>query len=85
MRLKLERKDERITVPAEILATSFGLDPAQVPVLMRSGEITSRSETGEGDHAGRFRVTFWYGKRQVQLTCSDDGRILTRVASVARR
>ncbi len=85
MTMKLELAEGRITVPAELLATSFGIEPAEVSEMMRSGDITSRSETGEGEHAGRFRVTFWYGARQVRLTCAEDGTVLTRVASVARR
>lgn len=84
MRMKLELAEGRITVPAELLATSFGIEPAEVQALMTSGGITSRSETGEAEHAGRFRVTFWYGDRQVRFTCSDDGTILTRVAGVRR-
>jgi hypothetical protein len=54
------------------------LAEGQVQALMRAGEITSRFERGEGEDAGRFRVTFFHGGRRVRLTIDGDGRVLQR-------
>ena len=45
---------------------------------MREGRITSRFERGEGADAGRFRVTFFHGRRRVRLTLDGDGSVLQR-------
>ncbi|SFT99180.1 DUF6522 family protein [Sedimentitalea nanhaiensis] len=66
------------TVDAEIIGNGFGLDPEQVPGLMRTGQITSRSETGVDADAGRFRLTFFYAGRSLRLTVDPQGRILSR-------
>ncbi|MBK0327511.1 hypothetical protein I5535_09395 [Rhodobacteraceae bacterium F11138] len=75
------------TVDAEIIGKGFGLDPADVPGLLRSGQITSRSETGIDDDAGRFRLTFFHLGRSLRLTVDTDGKILARSSfdSPARR
>jgi hypothetical protein len=50
---------------------------------MRVGEIASRFETGEGEDAGKVRLTFFHRGRRVRLTCSIDGTVLstTRVTT----
>ena len=45
---------------------------------MRAGEITSRSERGEGEDAGRFRATFFHSKGRVQLVLAGDGEVMRR-------
>ncbi|CTQ34767.1 DUF6522 family protein [Jannaschia rubra] len=74
-----------VTVPAEVLAPLLDLDPAEVPALMRAGEITSLYETGEGEDAGRCRLTFWHGGRRLRLTCAMDGTILSTSRAPVRR
>lgn len=65
-------------VEAEVLATAFGLDPAEVPARMRDGAISSGCETGVGADVGRFRLTFRHAGRAVRLTVDGDGQILKR-------
>ena len=45
---------------------------------MRDGTITSRFERGEGEDAGRSRVTFFDGGRRVRLIVAADGEVLKR-------
>lgn len=70
--------DGRFVVPAELVAAAFALAPADVPGLMRSGHLSSRLERGEGDDAGRFRLTFYHGAQALRLITDATGRIITR-------
>jgi hypothetical protein len=54
-------EDDGVSVDAEVLGEAFGLAPAQVPALMREGAITSLFERGEGEDAGRMRLSFFHG------------------------
>ncbi|MCV3273549.1 DUF6522 family protein [Roseobacter sinensis] len=69
---------DRFLVPAELIATAFDLAPADVPDLMRHGSITSRSETGVEEDAGRWRITFFYNGRALRLTIDAQGEVLKR-------
>lgn len=64
------------TIDADDLGPLLGLEPAEVPAKMRSGEITSQSEAGSGTDAGRVRLTFWYGNQRVRLVCDLQGNVL---------
>ncbi|MCX7560184.1 DUF6522 family protein [Sulfitobacter sp. F26204] len=64
-------------IDAHDLGPLLGLEPAQVPVKMRSGEITSRFETGAQEDAGRFRLTFYHNGTRLRLTCAQDGSVLS--------
>lgn len=66
-----------VVVPAEILGPLLDVAPADVPNLMRDGEITSRLEAGADEDAGRHRLTFWYGGLRLRLTIDGQGDILT--------
>lgn len=68
--------DHGIVVDAQLIGERFGIDPATVPELMRLGTITSRSETGEGEDAGRHRLTFFFQGRALRLTVDSSGKIL---------
>ncbi|MFT6076228.1 MAG: hypothetical protein ACJAZ1_003160 [Yoonia sp.] len=46
------------TVEAHNLGPWLGLEAAEVPAKMRSGEITSQSEEGADEDACRTRLTF---------------------------
>ena len=73
---QIERSAGGFTVPAELVAEAFGLDPSTVPTLMRTGAITSLSETGEGADAGRERLTFFHAGRALRLTLDAEGAII---------
>lgn len=74
----VERNGEDFVVDAGLLAEAFGLDPGEVPGLMKAGLITSRCETGTEDDAGTYRLTFWHGARACRLTVDAGGRVIRR-------
>ncbi len=76
----VSRTAEGFTVDAEIIGGGFGLEPARVPGLMRSGQITSRFETGMDEDAGRHRLSFFHAGRCLRLTVDDHGHILKRAS-----
>ena len=65
-------------VDAEDLGPLLGVEPPHVPDLMREGRITSRSERGEGEDEGRFRLTFWYKQTALRLVVQADGRVISQ-------
>jgi len=75
---RIDISDDGASVDAAILAEAFSLDPADVPALMRAGEITSMFERGEGEDAGRLRLTFFHQSRRYRLIVDEAGRILQR-------
>ncbi|RDW12511.1 DUF6522 family protein [Paracoccus thiocyanatus] len=74
----IELTEQGFVVEAQELAAGFGLEPGRVPELMRDNRITTRCETGEGEDAGRHRLTFFYDGRALRLTVDDAGTILSR-------
>ncbi len=77
--MRLDVTDGQITVDARDLAPLIGCAPAEVPTHMREGRITSTFEKGEGEDAGRFRVTFRFGTTKVRFTCAEDGTVLSQI------
>ncbi|CAG0949017.1 MAG: hypothetical protein F9K19_18865 [Rhizobiaceae bacterium] len=69
---------EGFVVEAEVIATAFGLAPAEVRARMRDGAITSRCETSVDADTGRYRLTFQHAGRSLRLTVDSDGNILSR-------
>lgn len=65
-----------IEVDAGLIGRGLGLEPAQVPALMRAGKITSRCERGRDADAGRYRLTFFHGGRRLRLVIDEAGRVL---------
>ncbi|TNF65102.1 MAG: hypothetical protein EP307_00665 [Rhodobacteraceae bacterium] len=72
-------------VEAGTLARAFDLAPDQVRPLMQGGAITSRCEKGEGEDAGRWRLTFYHGDRAFRLVVDDAGTVLSRARFDAPR
>ncbi|MEZ5900989.1 MAG: DUF6522 family protein [Hyphomicrobiaceae bacterium] len=77
---EVERSGDGFVVTARVLAEAFGLTEEGVRDKMRSGTITSRSETGVGDDEGRYRLTFHYEGRALRLVVDDRGTVLKRAA-----
>jgi hypothetical protein len=75
---RIERAGEGFTVDAAVLAQAFAIAAADVPGLLRDGQITSLCETGTDADAGRFRLTFYHRGRALRLTVDADGRILSQ-------
>lgn len=80
--MRLERSGGGFTVDAVDLGPLLDLAPADVPALMRQGRITSLSEEGVGEDAGRFRLTFRHDVTTVRLTLDADGQVLTVARTV---
>lgn len=74
--MHVEIRDGEFYVEASLLGELLGLSPPRVQALMRSEEITSRCERGEGDDEGRYRLSFFYGARRLQFDVDASGRIL---------
>lgn len=84
--MKIEMSNGQPVIDAHDLGSLLKLEPSEVQSKMRTGEITSKYETGEGEDAGRFRLTFFHAGKRVRLTCSADGTVLkTLKADVAAR
>jgi hypothetical protein len=77
---QIDVTQDGFVVDAAIIAAALKLKPEQIQPLMRSGEITSKSETGVGEDAGRSRLTFLYGDRAVRLVIDQAGTILKRAS-----
>lgn len=77
--MKIDMNAPHPTIDATDLGPLLGLEPAEVPELMRLGEITSRFETGVGEDEGRFRLTFFYADKRVRLTCNAAGDVISTV------
>ncbi len=75
--MKVTMTDGQPVIDAHDLGPLLGLEPAQVPEKMRSGDITSKFETGVDDDEGRFRLTFYHDGKRIRLTCAADGTVLS--------
>ena len=76
--MRLERDDGDFCIDAVLLGELLDVPPLGVQTLMRSNEITSIHERGEGEHAGQHRLTFFYRGRRASLDVDEAGRVLRR-------
>lgn len=76
----VEFGDNTFVVDAALVGQLLHIAAARVPVLMRDGAITGICERGLEEHAGEFRLTFFYGSRRARLSTDTAGRILRRSA-----
>lgn len=67
-----------IEVDARLVGEGLGIDAALVPARIRAGAITSLCERGEGDDAGRYRLTFFYEGRRFRIVIDAEGKVLQR-------
>jgi hypothetical protein len=67
-----------ITVEAALVAEALSLTEDDLRERMRAGRIVTRCERGEGEDAGRWRLSFVDGHRILRLTVEDSGAILGR-------
>jgi hypothetical protein len=74
----IEVEDGAFLIEASVIATGLDVEPAQVLILFRSGEITSISEQGVGEDAGFHRLTFHYRNRRFRLIVNGAGQIVRR-------
>lgn len=69
-----------ILVDAAVLGPLLGLEPAEIPSLLRNRTITSFCERGTDADEGRYRLTFFHGNRRARLIVDGAGLILRRSA-----
>lgn len=74
----IEFSDNTFLVDAALIGELLHISPARVPALMREGRITSACERGMDEHAGEFRLTFFYRSLRARLSTDLAGRILRR-------
>lgn len=77
----ITRTADGFVVDAVLLGCAFGLDPAEVPVLMRSGVIKGHHEKGVGADAGRHCLAFSHSGRTFRITLDAAGRIVSQSMS----
>jgi hypothetical protein len=78
--MRLAPGPDGFTIDATDLGALLRLPAADVRAQMLSGAITTRFERGEGEDAGRFRLTFQHGPRRVQLIVNAEGSVLRRTS-----
>ena len=76
----IEIEGDTFHVDAAVIGELLKVAPAEVPELMRSAAITSICERGVDEHAGQFRLSFFYKSRRIRLSIDETGRILQRSA-----
>jgi hypothetical protein len=82
---KIEIAPGLVQIDAEIVAKALGLTPEDLRQQMRDGTVTSRFEQGEGEDAGRVRLTFQSATRRARFTADSSGAILSATSIDAAR
>jgi hypothetical protein len=76
--MKLDRSDDGFTIDASLVSELLNVPPSGVQALMRNSEITTVCERGEEEHAGQFRLTFFYKGRRARLSIDESGEVIRR-------
>ncbi|WP_324753332.1 DUF6522 family protein [Roseovarius sp. Pro17] len=82
---EIEFSKDMIQINAEIVAKAFRISSDELKQRMRDGTITSQSEHGADEDAGKIRLTFFSADRRVRVTADDSGKLLTCSAVDSRR
>ena len=67
--------EDQITVEADLLAPKLGLSVEMLKDKMTKGLVTSVAETGQGEDAGRTRLTFFYRAKIWRVVVNSDGTL----------
>jgi len=65
-----------ITVDAGSIAARLGMTPEVLLAEMRKGLVFQLTEKGEGEDAGRYRLTFRYRAREAVMVVDEDRKPL---------
>ena len=65
-RAAIEFHDDTFVVDAALIGELLHLPASHVSSLMRAGRITSACEQGIDEHAGEFRLSFFYRNRRAR-------------------
>lgn len=76
--MTIEFGDGGVVIDAALIGPLLGIEPVDVPRLMREGAVTSLCETGTEDDAGTYRFSFFYRGRRVRLQVAASGEVLRR-------
>ncbi len=76
--MRLERNEDGFSINASLLGELLNVPPSGVQALMRSNEITSLCERGEGEHASQYRLTFFYKSLRARLIVDESGSVIRR-------
>ncbi len=68
--------DGDVTIDAAALASKLGLSAEALKDKMAKGLVTSVSETGRDEDAGRMRLTFRYRARVWRVVVEADGTLV---------
>ena len=74
--------DQSVEIDAALVAKGLRIEPEALRAALRDGSVTRTIERGEGEDAGRYRVTFYAPSRRLRLLFTASGEIL-RTSSVA--
>lgn len=67
-----------VEIDASVIAEGLGISLPLLKQQMRAGQITSQSERGVDDDAGRYRLTFFSEHRRFRVIVDEGGAILQR-------
>jgi hypothetical protein len=67
----ITRSEDGFVVEAELVAEKFGITPEVFWREMKRGIVYSVVERGEGEDAGRMRLTFRYRAKSWSVTVED--------------
>ena len=70
--------DGDFVIDAAVVGELLRIAPADIPALMRARAITGICEQGAGADQGCFRLSFFHGSRQAQVSIDASGRVLRR-------
>jgi hypothetical protein len=78
-------EQDGISVDATLIAEAFRIPPQTVLDHIRAGRITTVSERGVGEDAGRFRLTFLLGSGRLRLLVDAEGNVIERSLVLRKR
>jgi hypothetical protein len=64
-----------IEMEVSIIGNGLGMEPSQVQARLQEGKISTLCERGIGEDEGRYRLTFYFGKRRLRLVIDTDGSV----------
>ena len=67
-----------LSIDAAVIGRGLNVEPSLIPVRMREGRITVLCERGYDEHAGRYRLTFFYENRRFRLVVDEAGNAVQR-------
>jgi hypothetical protein len=65
-----------IEIDASVIGAGLGIQPSQVQTQLQEGKISTLCERGIGEDQGRYRVTFYCGKRRFRILIDEVGNVI---------